>query len=366
MDRLNLGIIFGGKSAEHEISLISAKNIINAANKNKYNIYPIGINKNGEFFAYSGNDYILDYKDVKKVRLNTNGVPVTFSFGQNKELIGILDKNLKFKLDVIFPVLHGTYGEDGTIQGLFEIANIPYVGASVSGSAIGMDKEIAKRILEKSGVKIAKFLPFNISEKEKISFSQLASQLRLPFFVKPAKAGSSVGIYKIKDKKNFSEKVNNAFKFSNKIIFEETIVGREIECSILGNENPIASLPGEVIPSYEFYSYEAKYLIKNGAKFKIPVKLTDKSIKNIQEVSIKIYKLLNCEGMARVDGFLTENDEYVFNEINTIPGFTAISMYPKLWDVSGISMVDLIDRLIQFAIERFNRDKNIKTSFIYK
>ncbi|MFH1079692.1 MAG: D-alanine--D-alanine ligase family protein [Pseudomonadota bacterium] len=364
MSRLNLGVIFGGRSAEHEISLISAKNIINAANKKKYNIYPIGINKKGEFLAYLGKDYILDCKDVTKVRLNTNGVPVTFSFGQSRELIGIVDKNFKFKLDVVFPVLHGTYGEDGTIQGLFEIANIPYVGAGVSGSAIGIDKEIAKRILEKSGVNIAKFSVFNIYEQELISFSKLASQLGLPFFVKPAKAGSSVGIYKIKDEKNFSEKVNDAFRFSSKVLFEEAIAGREIECSILGNDNPIASLPGEVIPNHEFYSYEAKYVIEDGAKFKIPVRLANKLIGTIQADCIKTYKLLNCEGMARVDGFLTENNEYVFNEINTIPGFTSISMFPKLWNVSGIHTDDLIDRLIQYAIERFNRDKNIKTSFV--
>lgn len=362
MNKLNLGVIFGGKSAEHEISLISAKNIIDAANKDKYNIYPIGINKRGEFWAYSEDNYILNFEDVKKVSLNNNGIPVTFSFGENKELIGILDKNIKITLDVIFPVLHGTYGEDGTIQGLFEMANIPYVGAGVTGSAIGMDKDIAKTILEKSGVNIAKFICFNIDELEKISFHQLVKKLGSPFFLKPAKAGSSVGIYKIKDENDFIEKIKDAFRFSNKILFEEAIVGREIECSLLGNENPKASLPGEVIPNDVFYSYDAKYVNENGAMFKIPVKLSDKLIETIQKDSIRIYKLLNCEGMARVDGFITKNEQYVFNEINTIPGFTSISMYPKLWNVSGIPTDDLIDRLIQYAIEKYNRNKNIKTS----
>ncbi|MCX5839727.1 MAG: D-alanine--D-alanine ligase [Deltaproteobacteria bacterium] len=362
MNKLNLGVIFGGKSAEHEISLISAKNIIDAANKDKYNIYPIGINKRGEFWAYSEDNYILNFEDVKKVSLNNNGIPVTFSFGENKELIGIIDKNIKITLDVIFPVLHGTYGEDGTIQGLFEMANIPYVGAGVTGSAIGMDKDIAKTILEKSGVNIAKFKCFNIDELEKISFHQLVKKLGLPFFLKPAKAGSSVGIYKIKDENDFIEKIKDAFRFSNKILFEEAIVGREIECSLLGNENPKASLPGEVIPNDVFYSYDAKYVNENGATFKIPVKLSDKLIETIQKDSIRIYKLLHCEGMARVDGFITKNEQYVFNEINTIPGFTSISMYPKLWNVSGIPTDDLIDRLIQYAIEKYNRNKNIKTS----
>jgi len=364
VSKLNLGVFFGGRSAEHEISLISAKNIIDSVNIDKYDIYPIGIDKKGRFLAYSGMDYILDYRDVTRVRLNANGVPVTFSFGQSREMIGIEDRSFKITLDVIFPVLHGTYGEDGTIQGLFEIASIPYVGAGVSGSAIGMDKEIAKRILEQSGVNIAKFLVFNIYEQEIISFSKIASKLGTPFFVKPARAGSSVGIYKINDERNFSEKINDAFRFSNKVLFEEAIVGREVECSVLGNENPIVSLPGEVIPNHEFYSYEAKYVMEDGAQFKIPVKLPDKLIETIQADSIKIYKLLGCEGMARVDGFLTKNDEYVFNEINTIPGFTSISMYPKLWSVSGISTEDLIDRLVKYAIEKFNREQNIKTSFL--
>lgn len=362
MNKLNLGVIFGGKSAEHEISLISAKNIIDAANKDKYNICPIGISKRGEFLAYLGDNYILDFEDVRKVRLGNNGTPVTFSLGESNELIGVLDKNIKIKLDVIFPVLHGTYGEDGKIQGLLEMADIPYVGAGVSGSAIGMDKDVAKRLLERSGVNIAKFICFNFDEQTKICFDHIKEKLRLPFFLKPANAGSSVGIYKITDQIDFVDKIEDAFRYSNKILFEETIVGREIEISLLGNENPIASLPGEVIPNDVFYSYDAKYVNENGAAFEIPVKLSAKLIKTIQEESIKIYKSLNCEGMARIDGFITENDRYVFNEINTIPGFTSISMYPKLWNVSGIQTVDLIDRLIQYAIEKYNREKKIKTS----
>jgi D-alanine-D-alanine ligase len=366
MTKLNLGIIFGGKSAEHEISLISANNIITNADKNKYEIYPIGINKSGEFLLFSGNDYILDVQDAKKVRLNNNGAPVTFSFGENKEIIGISDKNLKIKLDVIFPVLHGTFGEDGTIQGLLEMASIPHVGANVLGSAIGMDKEITKKILENSGIKTAKFLSFLSSEKQSINFSNISSQLGLPFFIKPTSAGSSVGIHKIKDDKDFSEKINDAFKYSDKIICEEAIIGKEIECSVLGNENPVASLPGEVIPNHEFYSYEAKYLDENGAKFEIPAKLPELTIKNIQEIAIKSFKVLNCEGMARVDGFLKENGEFILNEINTIPGFTTISMYPKLWEASGVSYSELIDKLIQLTIERYNGEKKIQTSYTLK
>lgn len=364
MTKLNLGIIFGGKSAEHEISLISANNIITNADKNKYEIYPIGINKNGEFLLFSGNDYILDAQDAKKVRLNNNGTPITFNFGENQEIIGISDKNLKIKLDVIFPVLHGTFGEDGTIQGLLEMANIPYIGTNVLGSAIGMDKEITKKILENSGIKTAKFLSFLSSEKEKINFQTIQNELKLPFFIKPANAGSSVGIHKIKDEEKFMEKINDAFQYGNKVIIEEAIMGEEIECSVLGNENPLTSLPGKVMPNHEFYSYEAKYLEENGAQFEIPAKLSESEIKNIQKIALKTYKLLGCEGMARVDGFLKANGEFILNEINTIPGFTTISMYPKLWEVSGISYSNLIDQLIQLAIERFNKENKIKTNFL--
>lgn len=351
MAKINLGVFFGGKSAEHEISLISAKNIINSIDKNKYNIIPIGINKNGEFLFYDNQDYILDSHDAKKVHLGSSGLPITLSFTKDKELIGIFDKNLKIKIDVAFPVLHGIFGEDGTIQGLFEMVNIPYVGAGVLSSAIGMNKDIAKKLLENTGIKMAKFLVFDISEKEKIDFSYIVSQLGCPFFIKPTNSGSSVGTHKIKNEKDFYEKLDEVFRFCDKIMCEEAIIGREIECSVLGNDNPIASLPGEVITSHEFYSYEAKYLDKNGAQLKIPADLPDKVTQKIQETAIRVFKLLRCRGMARVDGFL-RNEDYIFSEINTIPGFTPISMYPKLWEVSGISQTELIDRLIQLALEK--------------
>jgi D-alanine-D-alanine ligase len=350
MNKLNVGVFFGGRSVEHEISLISAKNIINAIDKNKYNIVPISINKDGEFNFYSGEDYILDVDNPKKVRLNSNGIPITFSFGQDKEIIGIFDKNLRIKIDVAFPILHGSFGEDGTIQGLFEMAGIPYVGAGVLASAIGMNKDIAKKLLENSGIKMAKFLVFDISEKEKIDFPYIVSQLGLPFFIKPTNSGSSVGVYKIENEKDFYEKLDEVFKLCNKIMCEETIIGREIECSVLGIENPIASLSGEIISNRGFYSYEAKYLDKDGAQLKAPADLPKEIVHKIQETAIKIFKLLECRGMARVDGFVRENGDYIFNEINTIPGFTPISMYPKLWEVSGISQAELIDRLIQLAL----------------
>jgi len=350
MEKINIGVFFGGKSVEHEISLISAKNIINTIDKNKYNIIPIGINKNGEFIFYSGEDFILNEDDPKKVHLNSNGVPVTFSFGADKELIGVLDKNLRIKIDVAFPVLHGSFGEDGTIQGLFEMAGIPYVGTGVLGSSIGMNKDIAKRLLENSGIKTAKFLVFDVSEKEKIDFSNIVSQLKLPFFIKPTNLGSSVGVYKTENEKYFYERMGEVFKLCGRVMCEEMIVGREIECSVLGVENPIASLSGEIIVNHGFYSYEAKYLDENNAQLKAPADLSKEVVQRVQETAIRVFKLLECKGMARVDGFIKENGDYIFNEINTIPGFTKISMYPKLWEISKIPQTELVDKLIQMAI----------------
>lgn len=350
MKKINVGVFFGGKSVEHEISLISAKNIIDNIDKNKYNIIPVGINKNGEFLFYKTKNYILDSDNAKKVHLGKNGILITFSFNRNKELIGIFDKNLKIKIDVAFPVLHGSFGEDGTIQGLFEMAGIPYVGTGVLGSAIGMNKDIAKKLLENSGIKTAKFLIFNISEKKQIKFSHIISKLGCPFFIKPTNLGSSVGVYKVENEKDFYEKLEEIFKLCDKIMCEEMVVGREIECSVLGTDNPIASLSGEIILNHGFYSYEAKYLDENGVQLKTPANLPKKTVHKIQKTAIKIFKLLECRGMARVDGFIKKNGDYVFNEINTIPGFTKISMYPKLWEISKIPQIKLIDKLIQMVI----------------
>jgi D-alanine-D-alanine ligase len=351
MKKINVGIFFGGRSVEHEISLISAKNIIDTINKKKYKIIPIGINKNGKFLFYKDKNYILNSDNAKKVHLSKNGIPITFSFNKNREIIGVFDKSLRTKIDVAFPILHGSFGEDGTIQGLFELAGIPYVGTGVLGSAIGMNKDVAKKLLENSGIKTAKYLIFNISEKKQIKFSYIISKLGCPFFIKPTSSGSSVGVYKIKTKNDFNKKINEIFKICDRIMCEEMIMGREIECSVLGDKNPIASLSGEVIPNHEFYSYEAKYLDENGAKLKTPANLPKEIAHKIQETAIKIFKLLECKGMARVDGFIKKNGDYIFSEINTIPGFTKISMYPKLWEISNIPQAKLIDKLIQITLD---------------
>ena len=316
--KIRVGILFGGKSAEHEISISSAKNVIKALDKSKYQIIPIKINKNGVF----------DFYVVKKV-------------------------------DVIFPVLHGPFGEDGSMQGLLKLAGIPYVGAGVLGSTVGMDKDVMKRLFKEAGIPTPKFLVFQISEK--ILYKNIIKKLGKIVFVKPANMGSSVGINKVQNENEFKKAIKEAFKFDTKIIIEEFINGREIECAVLGNDHPMASIPGEIIANQEFYSYDAKY-IDEGSKVEIPAKLPKDTIIKIQELAIKVFKTLNCEGMGRVDFFVKRNGTVIVNEINTIPGFTNISMYPKLWQASGISQTKLLDRLIELAIERFKKEKKLKTT----
>ena len=357
MDKIKIGVVFGGRSAEHEISLISAYNVMKALDQTKYEIFPIGITEEGDF-EYFENEPILDFDSPKTVKLNSNGQIIYFTTG------GFFNsaKNETVKLDLVFPVLHGTYGEDGTMQGLLEMMDLPYVGAGVLGSAVGMDKDVMKKLLKEAGVKIGKFM--TVIRGENIDYASIESTLGLPVFVKPANAGSSVGISKVQNEEELNKAVAEAFKFDNKIIIEETIVGAEIEISVLGNEKPEASLPGKVIPHHEFYSYEAKYLDENGADFEIPAKLNEQEISHIQEVAVLAYKALNTEGMARVDGFLTEDGRFIINEINTIPGFTKISMYPKLWEASGLPYSKLLDKLVDLTLDRAKKRKQILTNFL--
>jgi D-alanine-D-alanine ligase len=363
MNKLNLGIMFGGKSAEHEISLISGKNVISSLDMTKYEIIRIGITKSGQFYYFDNDNYLINSDDPNTIALDiSKGQPITFAFGE-KMLVGLKDNNLKIKLDVVFPVLHGTNGEDGTMQGLLKILDVAFVGPGVLGSAVGMDKIIAKHLLQDAGVPISKSLSFDLSNKAEINFEKVESVLKLPMFIKPANSGSSVGINKAHNKEEFAEFIEEAFKYDSKIVVEEGIVGREIEVSVLGNEEVKASLPGEVIPSHEFYDYDAKYLDENGAAFKIPVELSPEQTALVQETAVKTFKALSCEGMARVDGFLTEEGKFILNEINTIPGFTKISMYPKLWEVSGISYPQLLDKLIELALKRHAREKIIEENY---
>jgi D-alanine-D-alanine ligase len=269
------------------------------------------------------------------------------------------------KIDVLFPVLHGPYGEDGTIQGLAKLADIPCVGAGVLGSAVGMDKDVMKRLLKEAGIPISPFLVLRASDQ--IDYRTAAAELGPNLYVKPANLGSSVGISRVRREEEFRPAVRHAFRYDTKVIVESEIAGREIECGVLGNEEPIASVPGEVRSVDGFYSYEAKYIDEHGAELFIPADLTDAERTLVQETAIRAFTTLCCEGMARIDGFLTAASEqtettFVINEINTIPGFTRISMYPKLFEASGISYRELIDRLIELAIERHRRDDGLSLS----
>jgi D-alanine-D-alanine ligase len=363
MKKIRVGILFGGRSAEHEVSLQSAKNIIEAIDKKKYSVVLIGIDKKGKWFLNEAAHFLLHADNPKLIKLNRAGTGVTLVPGsKGGKLISLSGGQSAGPVDVVFPVLHGPFGEDGTVQGFLKLANVPFVGASVLGSAIGMDKDVLKRLLRGAGIPTAKFLAFERKATRDIDFNAVVEQLGLPHFVKPANMGSSVGINKVKSESDFRHAVNEAFKYDTKILIEEAIAGRELECSVLGNDHAIASIPGEIVPHHEFYSYDAKYIDENGAALEIPAKLPEHIVKKVQDMAVRAFDALCCEGMARVDFFLRGEDEVIVNELNTIPGFTRISMYPKLWEASGIPVTELIDRLIKLAFERYEREQRLKTT----
>ncbi|PID51918.1 MAG: D-alanine--D-alanine ligase A [Candidatus Moraniibacteriota bacterium] len=342
MKRKRIAIIFGGKSAEHEVSIHSAKNVVAALNKEKYEKILIKIEKNGEWKCL--NDAYEEDRTKRIVPCDHQG---DFS---------VFDHETRLHIDVVFPVLHGPYGEDGSIQGLLKIANIAFVGAGVLGSAIGMDKGVMKRLLREKGLLIGDFIVVRYGEK--IIFTDIAKKLGSEFFVKPANLGSSVGISKVCDEKSFEKAIELAFSYDNKVIIEKSILGREIECSVLGNNKPRASRCGEIVPKKNFYSYESKYT-DGGADLIIPAKIDAEIEKEIQSLAVKVYETLECSGMGRVDFFLTEDHKIFINEINTIPGFTAQSMYPQLWEISGLKYANLIDKLIQLAEEKYAENRRL-------
>ena len=361
--KLNVGILCGGKSAEHEVSLQSAKNIYEAIDREKFNPVLIGIDKDGGWL-YSphikAGDFIDNTDDPKKISLSSNSSKAILP-AKSGGFLSVEGSPAPVELDVIFPILHGPFGEDGTVQGLLKLAGIPFVGPGVLGSAVGMDKDVMKRLLQNSGIPIGKYI--TLRDYETIpSFSEICAVLGKPVFVKPANMGSSVGINRVFDEDTFRRALNEAFMYDTKIILEENIPGREIECSVLGNENPKASLPGEVKALLDFYSYEAKYIDADGATLEIPAKLSDEKIREIQKLAVKTFLTLECQGLSRVDFFLKEDGTVLVNEINTMPGFTKISMYPKLWEATGISYTNLITELIELAIARYAKEQKLKTS----
>ena len=363
--KINVCLVFGGKSGEHEVSLQSAKSIYEMLDKNKYNVYLIGIDKHSHWLLGDSSNYLLNANNPKLIALNkTNSQSIT-PVNQQQSLDLILTQSGKKigKIDVFFPVIHGTYGEDGCLQGMFEMLDAAYVGPGVIGSALGMDKDIAKKLLKVANIKTANHLTFKRIDKDDNIIKKVKETFTFPVFVKPANMGSSVGINKAHNIEELKIAIRDAFKYDTKIMVEEYIKGREIECSVLGNNQPIASIPGEVIPHHEFYSYDAKYIDENGAGLKIPAELPDNVIKQIQQIAIKGFLTLECYGMARVDFFVTPDNKIYLNEINTIPGFTKISMYPKLWEKSGITYQQLLDKLIELALEKKQEKNSLKRSY---
>ena len=398
MAKINVGILCGGKSAEHEVSLQSAINIYDAIDREKYNPVFIGIDKSGRWnFGSDGpKQCIGNPEDPKNICLRPGKAAVLAPesggrlTGADTDLAGAQTDGAQDsgviqdfpKLDVIFPILHGPFGEDGTVQGLLRLAGIPFVGSGVLGSAVGMDKDVMKRLLRDAGIPIGKFLVirdtgpaagsnaggksapgFAVPNFAAPNFGDVAAELGLPVFVKPANMGSSVGVSKVNSEEQYRAALEEAFRFDTKVIVEENIPGREIECSVLGNDNPTASVPGEIRLAKDFYSYEAKYIDPDGAALEIPAKLLPETTRRIQALAVKSFQVLECQGLSRVDFFLGNDGRVLVNEINTMPGFTKISMYPKLWEASGIGYAELIDRLIQLAIERFNKEKRLATSY---
>lgn len=350
-----IGVIFGGKSTEHDVSIVSGTSVIVNLDKNKYEIYPIYISKEGEFYKYT--------KDIKDIKILKVGDKV-----EEIEPIDNIESYLK-KMDVIFPILHGRNGEDGTIQGLLEILNIPYVGCGVLSSSVCMDKAYTKIILNAANIEQAKYIYIkkyndkfiyiddNFNKNEMNSFElidKVKELLKFPVFIKASNSGSSVGVNKCIDEKKFIKLLNDSFKYDDKVLIEEEIKGREVECAILGNDELITSTVGEVLASGEFYSYDSKYKNKKSLTV-IPTDLNNNIIKTIQDLAKKAYFACDCSGLARIDFFIEKNtNRIILNEINTLPGFTEISMYPKLIEETGINYKELLDKLIDLAKKKKN------------
>jgi D-alanine-D-alanine ligase len=360
-EKIRVGILFGGKSAEHEVSLQSAKNVYEAIDRKKYEPVLIGIDKNGRWLLNDESRFLLDAEDPRRIRLNPSSESVAL-VPESGGVISTLSTGAQCgAIDVVFPILHGPLGEDGAVQGLLKLADIPFVGVGVLGSAAGMDKDVMKRLLSYAGLPVGKFCAVKRTDKIP-DFGEITAALGLPVFIKPANMGSSVGISKVHTGEEYPAAVEEAFRYDTKIIFEEFIPARELECAVLGNEDPRASVVGEVKTTHDFYSYDAKYIDEKGAVLEIPARLPPEISQKVCSLAIQTFKALECEGLSRVDFFLKENGEVLVNEINTMPGFTRISMYPKLWEASGLSYTQLIDELIELAIKRYNFEKNIKTS----
>lgn len=363
MAKVKVGIVFGGKSTEHEVSLQSAKNIVKAIDSNKFEVSLLGIDKQGQWHLYDSTHFLDNADDPAHIALIPSTKSIQLPAAQNKQ-IAILEQNGSqlTKLDVIFPIVHGHLGEDGALQGLLRTLDIPFVGAGVLGSAVCMDKDVTKRLLRDAGLQVAPFVTLTRSNRHQYDFTSVSRLLGTPLFIKPANLGSSVGVSKVHNQEEYQQALDLGFSFDHKVLVESAIIGREIECAVLGNDQPQASVCGEIILSDEFYAYDTKYIDDDGAKVMVPALISQEVNDKIRQIALKTFQTLDCLGMARVDVFLTADEQVIINEVNTLPGFTNISMYPKLWQASGLSYTDLISRLIELALDRHAQDQALQST----
>ena len=369
MKKVRVAVLYGGRSGEHEVSLQSAASVINHLDRSRFEIVPVAIDKQGRWHLndismLEGKKSLLVFKDAPRVVLPPNSADTS-------ALVGLGGSGEAKAIDVVFPVVHGPLCEDGTIQGLLELADVAYVGCGLLGSAVAMDKEVAKRLARDAGLPIVPHVSLKHErwkKQKQQSAEQIQKELGYPVFVKPANLGSSVGVHKVKEAAGLNTALENAFEYDTKVLVEVAVDAREIEVSVLENPeagaDPLVSVPGEIDPTHEFYSYEAKYLDENGATLIIPAKLEAEQTKRVQDIAKKAFLTIECEGMARVDLLLDRTSgKLFFNELNTIPGFTSISMYPKLWEASGIPYTELLSRLVDLAISRHKRKKALVREF---
>lgn len=365
---IRVGVLYGGRSGEHDVSKCSAASVVSYLDRSRFEVIAIGIDHDGRWYVQDSPEVVEDKAFGKVLSLEKRGNWLVNHFQRDGKLyLYNTESGKEISVDVVFPAVHGTFCEDGTLQGLLELAMVPYVGADVTGSAVGMDKDLAKRLLRDAGVPVVPWSKYRkdewIGSPERV-IEEICSRYQFPLFIKPCSAGSSVGISKVKDKISITAAMNEAFLWDTVLLVEEGIRAREIEFSVLGNENPVVSLPGEIKPRHEFYSYEAKYLDSEGAELVIPAEVDSETAEEMALSAVKAFRALNCSGMARIDFFIDKQDNrYYLNEINTIPGFTSISMYPKLWEHSGIKYPDLLEKLIDYAIQRRNKKNSLRTEF---
>lgn len=369
--KIRVGLVFGGRSGEHEVSIASAMSVYNALDKSRYEVTLIGIDKAGRWLLPDPKALLAQASNPMSIKLGDmpgsySLVPHPSASSQMVPMEGT--KAVPSHLDVVLPIMHGTFGEDGTIQGLLEMAQIPYAGSGVLGSALGMDKDVAARLFTAAGIATVPSICIRKNEyttDKKGVEERIARQFALPFFVKPANAGSSVGVHKVKTRDQLRAALDDAFSFDLKVLVQKSVDARELEVSVLGNDSPRASIVGEIVPQHEFYSYEAKYIDKNGAQLKIPAdNLPEEISEKVRAWAVRAFTTLECRGLARVDFFLDrKTNELFINEINTIPGFTSISMYPKMWEASGLPYAELLDEVIRLALENFEQRKALRTTY---